>query len=31
MKNIEKEILKLIYKLYPLDFIEIKPVTNEMY
>ncbi|PFL24374.1 protein kinase [Bacillus cereus] len=31
MKNIEKEILKLINKLYPLEFIEVTPVTNEMY
>ncbi|QWI11243.1 phosphotransferase enzyme family protein [Bacillus mycoides] len=31
MNNIEKEILKLINKLYPLDFIEMKPITNEMY
>lgn len=31
MNNIEKEILKLINKLYPLDFIEMTPITNEMY
>ncbi|EJR54755.1 hypothetical protein IIM_01695 [Bacillus cereus VD107] len=31
MKNIEKEILKRINELYPLDFINITPVTNEMY
>ncbi|MES5894049.1 phosphotransferase [Bacillus cereus group sp. RP43] len=31
MKNVEKEILKLINKLYPLEFVEITPVTNEMY
>ncbi|OSX98695.1 protein kinase [Bacillus cereus] len=31
MNNIEKEILKLINKLYPLDFIEMTLITNEMY
>ncbi|WP_141533559.1 phosphotransferase enzyme family protein [Bacillus cereus] len=31
MKNLEKEMLKQINKLYPLNFIEIIPVTNEMY
>lgn len=31
MNELEKEILQLINKLYPLNFINIRPITNEMY
>lgn len=31
MNELEKEILKLINERYPLNFINIKPITNEMY
>ncbi|MCU5098207.1 HAD family hydrolase [Bacillus wiedmannii] len=31
MNELEKEILQLINERYPLNFINIKPITNEMY
>ncbi|PHG55986.1 protein kinase, partial [Bacillus wiedmannii] len=31
MNELEKEILQLINKLYPLNFINITPITNEIY
>ncbi|RVU64894.1 protein kinase [Bacillus thuringiensis] len=31
MNKLEKEILQFINELYPLNFIHIKPITNEMY
>ncbi|TXR58365.1 phosphotransferase enzyme family protein [Bacillus sp. AR18-7] len=31
MKELEKEILQFINELYPLNFINITPITNEMY
>ncbi|AJH75517.1 hypothetical protein DJ86_2387 [Bacillus cereus ATCC 4342] len=31
MNKLEKEILQFINKLYPLNFINITPITNEMY
>lgn len=31
MKELEKEILTLINERYPLNFVNIKPITNEMY
>lgn len=31
MKELEKEILQFINELYPLNFINIQPITNEMY
>ncbi|WP_243522923.1 phosphotransferase [Bacillus pseudomycoides] len=31
MINLEKKILKLINEIYPVDFIKVKSVTNEMY
>ncbi|MFJ7761506.1 phosphotransferase enzyme family protein [Bacillus toyonensis] len=31
MKELEKEILTLVNERYPLHFINIKPITNEMY
>ncbi|MBG9535879.1 phosphotransferase enzyme family protein [Bacillus thuringiensis] len=31
MNKLEKEILQFINELYPLNFIYIKPITNEMY
>ncbi|WP_237981821.1 phosphotransferase enzyme family protein [Bacillus thuringiensis] len=31
MNELEKEILQLINERYPLNFIDIKPITNEMY
>ncbi|MRR94451.1 protein kinase, partial [Bacillus anthracis] len=31
MKELEKEILQFINELSPLNFINIKPITNEMY
>ncbi len=31
MNKLEKEKLQFINELYPLNFINIKPITNEMY
>ena len=31
MNKLEKEILQFINELYPLNFINITPITNEMY
>ncbi len=31
MKELEKELYTLVNELYPLNFINIKPITNEMY
>ncbi len=31
MNELEKEILQLINEQYSLNFINIKPITNEMY
>ncbi|MCU5707827.1 protein kinase, partial [Bacillus wiedmannii] len=31
MNKLEKELLKLINERYPLNFINIKSITNEMY